>query len=107
MTWTNTPPSAADISMPLVKASSAITAAAVAKADVADQVALAATSNSIPWGTIASIVAVIYTMLPISEWLWKKSIRPFAESRGWISKRKRRIYTLEELQDMDTERGGL
>lgn len=96
----------AEISMPIAKASSAITVAAAAKADVADQAVQAATAgmsysnwaaiNAIPWGTIASIVAVLYTTLLISEWFWKKLWRPLAERRGWLKPKKNRIMTIEE-----------
>lgn len=103
-----------EINLPVVKAASAITAAAVAKADVADQVAQAATAtsnyetwiaiNSIPWGTIASIAAVLYSFLLISEWFWKKLWRPFFEYRGWIKPVRHRIITVEEY---DTDRAAL
>ena len=107
-----------DISMPLAKASSAITVAAAAKADVADKIARSATENvspdmwaavnSIPWGTIASMAAAAYTLLLITEWFWKKLWRPFFESRGWLKPRKRRVITVEEYESgEDTGRGAL
>lgn len=98
------------ISMPVAKATSAIAAAATAKADVVDQLALQATAgaswstwqavNSIPWGTIASIVAALYTGLLITEWFWKKLWRPLFERKGWIKAKKRRVYTAREISDM-------
>lgn len=33
---------------------------------------------------IASIAAAIYTVLLITEFMWKKVLRPFAEWRGWM-----------------------
>lgn len=97
---------ASEISMPFAKASSAITVAAAAKADVADQVVQAATAgsnyttwaaiNAIPWGTIASIVAAVYTTLLITEWFWKKLWRPLAERQGWLQPKKPRIMTVQE-----------
>lgn len=107
-----------DISMPLAKASSAITVAAAAKADVADQIAMAATANaspdmwvtvnSIPWGTIASMAAAAYTLLLITEWFWKKLWRPFFESRGWLKAKKRRVITVEEYESSgDTDKAPL
>lgn len=107
-----------DISMPLAKASSAITVAAAAKADVADQIAMAATANAspstwvavnaIPWGTIASMAAAAYTLLLITEWFWKKLWRPFFESRGWIKRHKRRVITVEEYEsDGNTDKAPL
>ncbi len=107
-----------DISMPLAKASSAITVAAAAKADVADQIAMAATANAspstwvavnaIPWGTIASMAAAAYTLLLITEWFWKKLWRPFFENRGWIKRQKRRVITVEEYEaDGNTDKAPL
>ena len=97
-----------EISMPVAKATSAITVAAAAKTEVAETVAYAAVQNasdptwlfvmSIPWGTIASIFAASYTFILISEWWWKKLWRPLAESRGWIKPRKRYVLTEEEWQ---------
>ena len=105
-----------DINMPILKAGSAITAAVVAKADVADQVAQAATAtsnyetwiaiNSIPWGTIAAIAAGFYSFLLITEWWWKKLWRPFFESRKWIKPKRHRIITVEEY-DADTDKAPL
>lgn len=109
---------AAEISMPVAKASSAITVAAVAKADVAGQVMHTATSsappetwsliNSVPWGNVASMVAAAYTLLLITEWFWKKLWRPFLERRGYIKPKKPRIMTVEEynayLRDTDADR---
>lgn len=99
-----------DISMPVAKAASGLAAAAAAKADVADQIAMQAVSgaswstwqtvNAIPWGTIASLVAALYTMLLISEWFWKKLWRPLLERRGWIKAKKRRVFTAREIADM-------
>ncbi len=108
----------ADISMPVVKAGSALAAAAAAKADVVDRISPAAASgpgpdawaavNAIPWGTVASIVAVIYTLLLTAEWLWKKVVRPIAERRRWVKPRKRYIITLDDLQEQqDTDRAPL
>lgn len=107
-----------DISMPVLKAGSAIGAAVTAKADVADQVVLAATAgaspstwafiNSIPWGTFASMAAAAYTLLLITEWFWKKLWRPFFESRGWLKARKRRVITVEEYEaSADTDKAPL
>lgn len=103
-----------NINLPVAKAVSAITAAAVAKADVADQVVQAATTtsnyetwmaiNSIPWGTIASIAAVLYSFLLISEWFWKKLWRPCLERWGVVKKLRRRVITVEEYNAGETDR---
>lgn len=109
---------AAEISMPIAKASSAITVAAAAKADVAGQVVQQATANAdystwatvnaIPWGTIASMAAAAYTLLLITEWFWKKLWRPFFESRGWLKAKKRRVITVEEYESSgDTDKAPL
>lgn len=109
---------AAEISMPMLKASSAVAAAATAKADIADQVVMAAAANaepgtwsmlnSVPWGNVASAVAAAYTFLLISEWFWKKVWRPLAERRGWIKPKRPRLMTVDEYDaylrgDIDTE----
>lgn len=107
-----------DISMPIAKATSAITVAAAAQTDVADMAARELTKNStfetwmwvnsIPWGTVASIVAVVYTCLLIFEWFWKKLWRPVFERKGWIKPRKRYIITAQEYNAMtETQRADL
>jgi hypothetical protein len=107
-----------EISMPFAKAGTAITAAAAAKADVADKVAMAASANaspdtwmivnSIPWGTVASMAAAAYTLLLITEWFWKKLWRPFFESRGWLKAKRRRVITVEEYESSgDTDKAPL
>ena len=102
-----------DINLPITKAASAITAAALAKADVADDVARAVTVtssydtwmmiNSVPWGTIAAIAAAFYSLLLISEWWWKKLWRPFFEYHGWIKPVRHRIITVEEYEAGNTK----
>ncbi|WP_423933150.1 hypothetical protein [Comamonas sp. 23] len=108
-----------DINMPITKATSVVTLATAAQTDVADRIAQAATANSsfetwywvnsIPWGAIASIVAVLYTVLLISEWFWKKLWRPAFERWGWIKPRKgSRIILLDDYQRMsETQRAEL
>lgn len=98
--------SSSDISMPITKAATAITAATAANTDVAAHVAHAAVANasyatwiwvnSVPWGLLASMLAAFYTLLLISEWWWKKFWRPLFESRGWIKPLRRRIISVEE-----------
>lgn len=36
------------------------------------------------WADIASFLAAIYSALLISEWSWKRVLRPFATRKGWI-----------------------
>lgn len=42
------------------------------------------------WADFASFLAALYSLLLISEWVWKKWTRPFFESHGWIKRAKRR-----------------
>lgn len=42
------------------------------------------------WADAASALAFLYTLILISEWLWKKVIRPFSEQRGWVKRKSRR-----------------
>lgn len=42
------------------------------------------------WSDVAAFLAAVYTTLIMGEWLWKKVGRPFAERRGWVSRRLRR-----------------
>ena len=42
------------------------------------------------WADFASMLAAIYTLLLIFEWLWKKFGRPFCEMHGWVKRKKRR-----------------
>lgn len=102
-----------EIQRPFLKASTAATGAAAASTDVAGQVARAATStasydawmliNSIPWDTIAKITAAIYGVAVLSEWIWKKIVRPFCESRGWV--KRRRIITVQEYEQDESDKG--
>ncbi|GAB2703956.1 hypothetical protein GCM10027195_03040 [Comamonas sediminis] len=104
--------------MPVTKVTSVVTLATAAQTDVADKLAQAATINSsfetwfwvnsIPWGNIASIVAVLYTGLLICEWFWKKLWRPAFERWGWIKPRKTRVVLFEDYQKMtETQRAEL
>lgn len=36
------------------------------------------------WTEAAALAGFVYSMLLISEWLWKKLVRPLAERRGWV-----------------------
>ncbi|WP_394681476.1 hypothetical protein [uncultured Comamonas sp.] len=105
-----------DISMPMAKATSAVTLATAAQTDMADKLVQAATVNTssqtwhwvnaIPWGAIASIVAALYTSLLICEWFWKKLWRPAFERWGWLAPRKPLVtMTLDDFQHLsDTPR---
>lgn len=36
------------------------------------------------WAEFAAALAAIYSALLISEFLWKKAIKPFLQWRGWL-----------------------
>lgn len=42
------------------------------------------------WAEAASALAALYTVLLIAEWLWKRLVRPFCESKGWVQRKRRR-----------------
>lgn len=42
------------------------------------------------WADAASALAFVYTLILLSEWLWKRAIRPFCERRGWVRRKLRR-----------------
>ena len=48
------------------------------------------------WTDLAAALAAFYSLLLIIEWLWKKCLRPFAESRGWLERMKRRASDREK-----------
>lgn len=54
------------------------------------------------WGQIAEMLAALYTVLLIADWLWRRVARPTAESRGWLQRKRRRASDRDE-----TDRGDL
>lgn len=42
------------------------------------------------WADVASILAALYTLVLLLDWVWKKFGRPFAEDRGWVRRKQRR-----------------
>jgi pyrroloquinoline quinone (PQQ) biosynthesis protein C len=36
------------------------------------------------WGELASMLAAIYTLCLLAEWVWKKVLKPIAIHNGWI-----------------------
>lgn len=42
------------------------------------------------WAEFAAMLAAIYTILLIFEWIWKKVVRPFCEMHGWVKRKYRR-----------------
>lgn len=39
---------------------------------------------------LAALAALVYSLILIGEWCWKKCGRPFCEARGWIQRKSRR-----------------
>lgn len=68
-----------EIHYPVIKVATAITApvAAVGLTEAATMAAL-----------IASSLAAIYTTVLLSEWLWKRLLKPLAVRMGWFGYRK-------------------
>lgn len=45
---------------------------------------------AVSWQDIAGILASLYSLLMIGEWLWKHGVRSFFERRGWIGPMKQK-----------------
>lgn len=41
------------------------------------------------WGDVAAMLAALYSLVLIIEWVWKRIARPIAEAHGWVAPRKR------------------
>ena len=110
----------ANINMPVVKAGTAIGAAVTANTDAAQSVAYSAAHSvahdpqlfnaiiSIPWASIASMLAAIYTGVLLCEWMWKKAFRPLFVEFGWLKPTPRRVFTAQEIELLeagDTDSG--
>lgn len=55
-----------------------------------------ATIGITSWAELASFLAVVYSLLLIGEWLWKKAIKPMLISRGYIKIDRRRKADRDE-----------
>lgn len=42
------------------------------------------------WSDFAALLAAVYTLCLLAEWLWQRFLRPAAESRGWVQRKRRR-----------------
>lgn len=49
--------------------------------------AIGLTVSSMSWGDIAQMLAALYTLCLITEWFWKRVLKPFAQQQGWIKGR--------------------
>lgn len=37
------------------------------------------------WGEVASMLAALYTACLVTEWAWKRVLKPMAQRMGWIA----------------------
>lgn len=44
----------------------------------------AAVLAGMTWGELAQMLAALYTMLLMLDWVWKRFGKPFAIHRGWM-----------------------
>jgi|LNFM01.1.fsa_nt_gb hypothetical protein len=42
------------------------------------------------WADAAAMIAFVYTLCLLLEWIWKRFGRPIAEHHGWIARCRRR-----------------
>lgn len=47
------------------------------------------------WADVAAVLAALYSLALLLEWLWKKAIRPYCEYRGWLNRVRRRREDFE------------
>lgn len=57
---------------------------------IAKAVTLWAAVGITSWADFASLLAALYSLILIGEWIWKKWMRPRLEVRGYIKRLKRR-----------------
>lgn len=41
------------------------------------------------WGEFASFLAALYTVCLLTEWMWKRVLKPLALRRGWADEKSR------------------
>lgn len=44
---------------------------------------------------IAGLLAAIYSCILIGEWLWKKGLREFAQNRGWVKPKAKKLRAIQ------------
>lgn len=57
---------------------------------------------TLPWSTIAFILAIILNLHYIAGWWWDRSLRDFMIRKGWYKpkKKKYKIVKIEENSDL-------
>lgn len=61
---------------------------------------VAVTIGGLTWGEIAQIMASIYTLCLITEWIWKKLVKPLAIHRGWLHGKRRPFLESTDRADL-------
>lgn len=56
--------------------------------------------HSVPWGTLASFAAFLYSAALLLEWLWKRFTRPMLERIGWLKRKPSVILSASEWADL-------
>lgn len=76
-----------EITAPVAKAATALTAgAATSAASLSNQAAQFLPQDLAGWlAAAASAMALIYSVHLLGEWYWKKVWKPLFRSRGWIA----------------------
>jgi hypothetical protein len=107
-----------EINAPLVKGATAITAAAAVHTDTVTNTATLVASTlvktnadpgifwfivSVPWAGIASLLAALYTGALLSEWIWKKALKPLLIATNLMKPAVRRVLTAEEVKNLVIE----
>jgi hypothetical protein len=49
----------------------------------------------IDWQQMSGMVLTLYTLLLIIGWFWRNGLRAWAERRGWVLPKKRRIVEVD------------
>lgn len=55
------------------------------------------------WGEVASMLAALYTLCLLIEWLWKRILKPAAQRRGWIAGRAQFLDSAPDFPDLPKE----
>ncbi len=106
------------IKYPILKCATAISAAAGANSGLAQSATDAVVNHmtptpypdwfvglmALPWASLASMAAAVYTCVMLGEWLWKKPVTYLLVRFGWMTPGRRMTAQEWALQfDKDTE----